>query len=160
MAKLVNKSLEEGYERYVVRNPEGCWGWKGSSPKNPGYGDFCWHSHKERAHRASWIIHFGPIPEGMYVCHHCDNPVCSKPEHLFLGKDKENQHDALKKGRHPAIGKRGRENPMAKLDEEKVRQIRKMLADKIVQKKIADNFGIQQTLVSQIGLNKVWGWVI
>jgi hypothetical protein len=58
------------------------------------------------AHRASWLVHKGEIPEGLWVLHHCNNPLCIRPEHLFLGTPKENSKDMLDKGRHNYWGRK------------------------------------------------------
>lgn len=83
-----------------VRKTDGCWEWAGSIG-NGGYGRVSTGGGKQMAaSRVSWILHFGPIPDGMYVCHHCDNPPCTNPAHLFLGTAQDNFDDCLKKGRH------------------------------------------------------------
>lgn len=77
-----------------------CWVWTGScSPW--GYGQIGVPPNQiARAHRVSWELHHGPIPHGLYVCHHCDNPRCVRPDHLFLGTPSDNTQDMLHKGRH------------------------------------------------------------
>src|SRR5258708_238256 len=85
-----------------VQMSEGCWTWLAKKSKD-GYGPIG-RGGKDgeimRAHRASWEIHFGPIPEGMCVLHKCDNPTCVNPVHLFLGTNSDNVRDSIKKGRH------------------------------------------------------------
>lgn len=77
-----------------------CWIWVGSRHRT-GYGMFGSIPGLTRAHRFSYAVHFGPIPDGMYVCHKCDNPSCVRPDHLFLGTPKDNYEDAVAKGRVP-----------------------------------------------------------
>jgi HNH endonuclease len=64
-----------------------------------GYGVIGRHTGNKLAHRVSYELHIGPIPEGMLVCHHCDNPPCINPKHLFLGTQKDNMGDCSSKGR-------------------------------------------------------------
>lgn len=81
----------------------GCWEWQGGRTKGVGksfsYGRTLVNKKKMLAHRYAWTLKFGPVPEGMMVCHKCDNPPCCNPSHLFLGTGKDNTQDALKKGR-------------------------------------------------------------
>ena len=82
----------------TVADEKGCWLWQGNR-NNQGYG-FAYHDKKSRgAHRVSWMLNRGPIPEGQWVLHKCDNPPCVNPDHLFLGDRRDNMIDCLKKGR-------------------------------------------------------------
>ena len=86
------------------RGPDECWPWKKACDKD-GYGKFnigfrSRRQYQIRAHRFSWLIHFGDIPTGLCVLHHCDNPPCCNPAHLWLGTKADNSHDCVRKGRH------------------------------------------------------------
>lgn len=100
----------------------GCIEWQGHTVKG-GYGRFYFNGRTQGAHRAAWLLMLGPIPEGMQVCHHCDNPPCCNPMHLFLGTVKDNAQDKARKGRatKPQLFMR---NVRAKLTDEQVAEIR------------------------------------
>jgi hypothetical protein len=76
-----------------------CWEWQGSKNKH-GYGHFKYKRKTHRAHRISWTLIKGEIPEGMCVLHRCDNRLCVNPFHLFLGTNQDNMDDKMKKNRH------------------------------------------------------------
>lgn len=83
----------------VTRDGDQCWSWNGAT-NGHGYGLLNrGDGVPAKAHRVSWEIHFGPIPEGLGVLHKCDNPECSNPKHLFLGTQKDNARDMSNKGR-------------------------------------------------------------
>ena len=88
--------------RYV-RKTEYCWIWTGSKNSSGpyGYGELYVRGKKVKAHRFSWEIHNGPIPSGLYACHHCDNPPCVRPDHLFIGTQRDNALDCERKNRFP-----------------------------------------------------------
>lgn len=99
--------LAQRFEKYAHRSSEtGCWHWTGDRlPK--GYGILVVRASgkdkKRLAHRLSWELAHGPIPDGLFVCHACDNPSCVNPDHLWLGTPKDNAQDMVRKGRHPGI---------------------------------------------------------
>ena len=147
-----NATTEEKFFAYVIKKP-GCWGW-GNSSNNKGYGTVNVKKNDGRwvpflAHRLSWIIHNGPIPDGLEVCHHCDNPVCTNPEHLFLGTHKENFSDQSKKGRSPLTG--------AKINYEIACQIREEYTGRRGEQRVlAAKYGITQPQISVILSGRQW----
>jgi hypothetical protein len=122
--KAATRPVEERFFSYVTKT-ETCWFWT-SSKDHQGHGIFhLTHPRKNiSAHRQSWIIHKGPIPEKMCVCHKCDIRHCVNPDHLFLGTFQENTDDMLKKRRGNAWGH------AQKLTPEDVRRIRSIYVPK------------------------------
>ena len=115
--------LERFWDKVDVRGPDDCWEWQAFNYK--GYGRFGirrWRGGgfvhiSEKAHRVSWIIfHNQEVPDGMCICHHCDNPPCVNPAHLFLGTHKDNWDDAIRKGRIAQYGEMHRHAKLTDLD--------------------------------------------
>lgn len=135
---------------------DSCWEWSGSK-FSTGYGRFNdFSSGKCRqilASRVAYELHSeAPIPKGMEVCHTCDNPPCCNPDHLFLGSHLENFIDAKRKGRM----NRGSRNTQAKLSEEDIPRIRRLLAQGVFQKEIAEKFSVSASTISEIKSGKKW----
>lgn len=138
-----------------VNKTNGCWNWLTYKDRD-GYGEFQLEKKKSKAHRASWQIHFGKIPEGLCVLHKCDNPPCVNPSHLFLGTPADNNKDRSLKGRSA----KGEKMASAKLTENKVLNIRKMYAaGNIKQKTLARLFDINFRTISQIINRKLWNHI-
>jgi hypothetical protein len=86
------------WSKVALGDDRECWEW--TRKKARGYGRFDVRGWPVYAHRIAWVIAFGVIPDGLYVCHSCDNPPCVNPAHLFLGTAKDNMQDKVRKGRH------------------------------------------------------------
>jgi hypothetical protein len=126
-----------------------CWEWMGAKSHN-GYGVTSVGRKSLRAHRISWELHNGPIPDGLLVLHRCDNPSCVNPEHLFLGTHADNMRDAARKGRI------SREPKYFKLTRGDVAEIRKRLAAGETQQSIADIFDVSKACIGNIHRGKTW----
>ena len=120
-----------------------CWEWTGSLVTGMGYGYFNAGGARYRSHRIAYYLAHNVDPGELLVCHRCDNRKCCNPEHLFLGTTADNMRDASQKGRLPP----GSKNHQAKLDEEKVRQIR--LSNKTC-RALADEYGISDMVISLV----------
>jgi hypothetical protein len=91
---------KEEFFKIVIPDPmSGCWIWMGAIEDERGYGLVYVGAKRTGAHRYSWQLHNGPIPDGVLVCHRCDVPSCVNPDHLFLGSKKDNYDDSRSKGR-------------------------------------------------------------
>ena len=92
--------IDERFWRFVEVSKTGCLEWRGTID-DKGYGRISTLRGEtpDKAHRVSWVVHFGEIPDGLHVCHACDNPRCVNPNHLMLGTQKANMIDATRKGR-------------------------------------------------------------
>lgn len=153
-----------------------CWEWTGQLNVY-GYGVIKWDGKSRRASRIIYALTYGPIPDGLFVCHKCDNPRCVRPDHLFLGDHKDNAADMVQKGRaltgdksprrryperyqphhspRPTI--RGEGHPVARLTNAAVVEIRRRYAsgDHAVTA-MAQEFGVQRSAIYAVLRGKTW----
>ena len=142
------------YDKILMSDEESCWPWLGAR-NSRGYGNLRIGDTVQTAHRVSYIVHNGPIPEGLHVLHACDQPSCQNPSHLFTGTAKDNAHDRNTKGRTA----KGSANGKSKLTENDVRAIKIMLAEGRLHTYIAERFPITRRAVGYIASGDTWAHV-
>ena len=149
-----------------------CVEWRGTRSTH-GYGRVMHGGRMQQAHRVKWEKHRGAIPNGLVVCHHCDNPPCVRLSHLFLGTQGDNIRDAASKGRlaqqlNPDLYAKGSlnlkttfgaENPNSKLTDRQVVRIRSLYASGVNGKILAPRFGVSDVLIYQIVNRKIWAHI-
>jgi hypothetical protein len=131
-----------------------CWLWTGAVTSN-GYGNFSRDAKQQKAHRVAWELTNGRIPDGLYLCHHCDVKRCVRPDHLFLGTHTENMQDAVSKNQNAFGVRHGRR----KLTEAQVREIRETYQPWVRSRSLralAKRFGVQVFTVSAIVNGQTW----
>jgi hypothetical protein len=120
-----------------------------------GYGMFSVRTGVSRlAHRVCWVISGNELPHGMQVLHICDNPACCNPKHLFLGTQRDNIEDMVRKGRNK--GSKGVNHPLAKLSEKNVLEIRKLKSDGMSSIEISKMYPVTYQMVDRICNRKAW----
>ena len=139
----VQERFEKGFD---AGKPDECWEWKLSKAKSGGYGNFGGH----HASITSYKLYRGLIPEGMEVCHSCDNPPCVNPNHLFLGTHVENVKDMWSKGRGGHGELHGTDSPRARFNREQIIEMRKLFSDGVAIKGIRIRFDADKTTIRRI----------
>lgn len=142
---------------YVLKT-DGCWLWQGQVDKD-GYGMYVTTLYNQRTthkvHKLAFEECVGPVPLGLRVLHHCDNPPCVKPDHLFLGTQQDNLLDMCAKGRQA----RGENHGMRQLNTDDIIAIRRFKQERVPQHAIAKWFGVSEGNVSNILRGKRWSHV-
>lgn len=158
--------LKDRFFRHVDKTRGECWIWTAHKSRS-GYGTF-WMPESDgkpetnvRAHRLSWILTNGPIPDDLCVLHKCDNRACVNPGHLFLGTNQDNTDDMIAKGRKGYPNpKRGEESSVSVLTTEQVIEIKRLLTStNLLCSEIASQMGIARHSVYNIKLNRGWDHV-
>ncbi|MFC0683049.1 HNH endonuclease signature motif containing protein [Novosphingobium clariflavum] len=134
--------------RYEVEVATGCWIWRGCIQPH-GYGHIQINKVRYLAHRYFWMCMKGPIPEGMLLCHHCDNRRCVNPSHIFVGTALDNARDMVAKDR----GRKGQRTSCAKLTDAEVSAI---FIDLRCDHEIAADYSVSSSLIGQIRRGAIW----
>lgn len=154
MKHRYNRTTLERLQGLSIPEPNsGCYLWLGRL-NEWGYGVFRIDGKTVLAHRASWEEERGEIPEGMKVCHSCDNPPCINPSHLWLGTDYDNTHDSMRKGRQRK--RRGEQHGNASITEIQALEIISAIASGEKDRKISNKIGCSKNIVSMIRYNRIW----
>lgn len=143
MPKKPIKTKEDFQAR--TKNEGGCWIWQGTTSE-AGYGSLQVDNVPHYAHRYAYALWYGPIPEGKIVCHHCDNPACVNPEHLFVGTYQDNMDDMKAKGR-------GSHTNNVKLQPHQVLEIR---ASSKSERALAKQYGVSRSSIGAIRRKEIW----
>jgi hypothetical protein len=146
--------LRKSPHDYLVDPVTGCWNWQLAKDRR-GYGRRRFNGRSGRpAHRAAYEIANGPIPDGMCVCHRCDNPSCVNPDHLFIGTYADNNHDRDRKGHQVSLV--GEASRAAVITSDQAREIRRRCAEGERQASVARDLGVSKTVVWGVVHRKTW----
>ena len=157
--KLYKKYIYEFWNRVIKTN--NCWMWNGSrlnskNKNNLVYGIFQIYKNgiqkSYMAHRISWFLKNGDIPDNLMVCHKCDNPLCVNPDHLFLGTNIDNMKDMVSKRRSASGDKNGRR----KLNEEKIKEIIKRYRTGEYSTSLGREYGVSSGTICSVAEGKTW----
>lgn len=136
--------------KYIINKKTNCWEFS-KGKDDSGYGCLKYNGIPFKAHRLSWTLNAGPIPQDMYVLHKCDNRSCVNPKHLFIGTHRDNMGDMAKKGR--ANRPFGEKNGRSKLTLKIVNEIRYSFLMNIT---LAEIHGVTKSTIGKIRNNKLW----
>jgi hypothetical protein len=142
-----------------IEKTAGCWNW--TATKMLGYGALYIPGpptgKRVLAHRFSWELHFGSIPDGLFVCHHCDNRACVRPDHLFLGTAADNTADMDSKGRRVSRGPQGEHHPTHKLTDALVIEIRtRYVQESVTVYDLARVYGVHPATMQLLLTRRTW----
>ena len=153
--------LAEARERFEalfsLDSLRGCWLWEGSKCNRKGYGKFWFRGGVKAAHRVSYELYNGAIPDGLHILHSCDVTSCVNPAHLRPGTNAENHREKMERGRN--VSPRGEASGMAKLTEREVVAIYKLTQTARSGRQIAADFGVRPSTVCAIKSGYNWSWL-
>lgn len=142
------------WSKVDISDEDKCWEWQ-AGIGSAGRGNFSIGRENFSAHRMSWMLTFGEIPDGLCICHHCDNGKCVNPTHLFLGTYRDNVLDMHEKGRDNILC--GEDDPKSKLTEKQVLEIRNLWKPFIYsQFRLAKEYGVSRSTIEGILHRNIW----
>ena len=144
--------MKRFWSKVDIRGPDECWEW--SAFRRNDYGVFRLNGRIQQAHRVAWELTNGPITDDLDTLHHCDNPPCCNPAHLFLGTHADNMADRDAKGRGHYF--RGEQHPMAKLKSTDIPVIRELLRRGVYGFEVARRYSVAATTISAIKTGQHW----
>jgi hypothetical protein len=156
--------VRQRFDSRVRKDPGPCWIWTGWT--HAGYGRLdVWFPRRPpatrgrrltlKAHHLAWFFEYGEWPT-IHVLHSCDNPSCVRPDHLRQGTPADNARDKAERGRARTGNRKGEFNPAAKLTSGQVDEIRSRLGPGVVQRRIAEEFGVSYMTISRIATGRAW----
>jgi hypothetical protein len=158
---LDEKGIQDFWQKVAAPNERGCMEFSGSRGPT-GYGCHSFKSFRHYAHRLSWELTNGEIPEGMHVLHRCDNPPCCNPDHLFIGTPKDNVKDMVQKGRKARFSIPGYLQSQSKLSVDDIRSIReryqpgKTKHKRVTLPMLAAEYGVAISLIERVVKRTQW----
>jgi hypothetical protein len=142
-----------------VHKSDGCWLWTAGGSRGYGHArvpvrlrHLMNGSTVTQAHGVAWVLERGQLPDGAFLCHHCDNPPCVRPDHMFIGTNADNMRDMCRKGRQPC----GARIHTAKLTDDVVRAIRARHRIGERQAALAREYGLNDGTVSRLVRGRIW----
>ncbi len=149
---IPRKSIPDRFLNMVDKT-DGCWNWTGHTNKK-GYGLFHYKDSANLSHRVSYNLFVGEIPKDKMVLHHCDNPTCVNPEHLYVGTALDNSNDMVNRGRANYV--RGEESGMSKLTDGDVYVIRDLVSIGTKTKAIAQLMEVDVSTINRAATGRAW----
>jgi len=145
---ITPKIRKRFWAKVLKAGADACWVWQAAKFRGAGYGIFYVDGRNWSAHRVSYVLAHGSIPEGKYVLHTCDNKLCVNPAHLYVGDAKQNAADPVA----PNLHQHGRDHGMAKFSEEALVDVRRLSAAGVPERTIAKMTGVSASQVHRIKL--------
>lgn len=157
MVELIVTSKRQAlfWQNVDRRGPDECWPWLRARTRK-GYGSTAFYGETCNAHRAAYLFTFGAVEPNRDICHHCDNPPCCNPSHLFVGTRRDNMADKAAKGRSV----RGERHRAARLTADQVREMRVRAASGEAYVSLAHFYGIARQNIRSICLRRLWRHVV